>query len=87
MHVNCLTDTATQGGGDEDGEGGGSDIGALLGNLGPLISGLSGVSCNAACSLTTATTLKSITATITATTTNNNTSDYNKISTISELPS
>jgi hypothetical protein len=31
-------------GGDEDGEGGGSDIGALLGNLGPLISGLSGVS-------------------------------------------
>ena len=33
-----------QGGGDEDGEGGGSDIGALLGNLGPLISGLSGVS-------------------------------------------
>jgi len=33
-----------QGDGDEDGEGGGSDIGALLGNLGPLISGLSGVS-------------------------------------------
>jgi hypothetical protein len=31
-------------GGDEDGEGGGSDIGALLGNLGPLIGGLSGVS-------------------------------------------
>ena len=30
-------------GGDEDG-GGGSDIGALLGNLGPLIGGLSGVS-------------------------------------------
>jgi hypothetical protein len=29
-------------GGDE--EGGGSDIGALLGNLGPLIGGLSGVS-------------------------------------------
>jgi hypothetical protein len=29
-------------GGDEDG--GGSDIGALLGNLGPLIGGLSGVS-------------------------------------------
>jgi hypothetical protein len=29
---------------DEDGEGGGSDIGALLGNLGPLIGGLSGVS-------------------------------------------
>jgi len=28
----------------EDGEGGGSDIGALLGNLGPLIGGLSGVS-------------------------------------------
>jgi hypothetical protein len=27
------------------GEGGGSDIGALLGNLGPLIGGLSGVSC------------------------------------------
>jgi hypothetical protein len=35
---------ATQGGDDEDGEGGGSDIGALLGNLGPLIGGLSGVS-------------------------------------------
>jgi len=34
-------------GGDEDGEGGGSDIGALLGNLGPLIGGLSGVSCSA----------------------------------------
>lgn len=33
-----------QGGDDEDGEGGGSDIGALLGNLGPLIGGLSGVS-------------------------------------------
>ena len=33
-----------QGGDDEDGEGGGLDIGALLGNLGPLISGLSGVS-------------------------------------------
>jgi hypothetical protein len=33
-----------QGGEGEDGEGGGSDIGALLGNLGPLISGLSGVS-------------------------------------------
>jgi hypothetical protein len=32
-------------GGDEDGEGGGSDIGALLGNLGPLLGGLSGVSC------------------------------------------
>jgi hypothetical protein len=31
-------------GGDEDGEGGGSDITALLGNLGPLIGGLSGVS-------------------------------------------
>jgi hypothetical protein len=31
-------------GDDEDGEGGGSDIGALLGNLGPLIGGLSGVS-------------------------------------------
>jgi len=31
-------------GGDEDGEGGGLDIGALLGNLGPLIGGLSGVS-------------------------------------------
>ena len=30
-------------GGDEEG-GGGSDIGALLGNLGPLIGGLSGVS-------------------------------------------
>jgi hypothetical protein len=30
-------------GGDE--EGGGSDIGALLGNLGPLIGSLSGVSC------------------------------------------
>lgn len=35
---------AIQGGDDEDGEGGGSDIGALLGNLGPLIGGLSGVS-------------------------------------------
>jgi hypothetical protein len=33
---------ALQGG--EDGEGGGSDIGALLGNLGPLLGGLSGVS-------------------------------------------
>jgi hypothetical protein len=33
-----------QGGEGEDGEGGGSDIGALLGNLGPLIGGLSGVS-------------------------------------------
>jgi hypothetical protein len=33
-----------QGGDDEDGEGGGLDIGALLGNIGPLISGLSGVS-------------------------------------------
>jgi hypothetical protein len=33
-----------QGGDDEDGEGGGLDIGALLGNLGPLIGGLSGVS-------------------------------------------
>jgi hypothetical protein len=33
-------------GDDEDGEGGGSDIGALLGNLGPLIGGLSGVSCS-----------------------------------------
>jgi len=42
-----------QGGEDEDGEGGGSDIGALLGNLGPLIGGLSGVSCSAACSLIT----------------------------------
>jgi hypothetical protein len=31
-------------GDDEDGEGGGLDIGALLGNLGPLIGGLSGVS-------------------------------------------
>jgi hypothetical protein len=31
-------------GGDEDGEGGGSDIGAVLGNLGPLLAGLSGVS-------------------------------------------
>jgi hypothetical protein len=31
-------------GGGEDGEGGGSDIGALLGNLGPLLGGLSGVS-------------------------------------------
>jgi hypothetical protein len=30
--------------GGEDGEGGGSDIGALLGNLGPLIASLSGVS-------------------------------------------
>jgi len=40
---------AIQGDGDEDGEGGGSDIGALLGNLGPLIGGLSGVSCKAAC--------------------------------------
>ena len=39
--MNVLT---TQGGDDEDGEGGGSDIGALLGNLGPLIGGLSGVS-------------------------------------------
>jgi hypothetical protein len=37
--------TAIQGGDSEDGEGGGSDIGALLGNLGPLIGGLSGVSC------------------------------------------
>jgi hypothetical protein len=36
-----------QGGEGEDGEGGGSDIGALLGNLGPLISGLSGVSSSA----------------------------------------
>jgi hypothetical protein len=35
---------AIQGGDDEDGEGGGSDIGALLGNLGPLLGGLSGVS-------------------------------------------
>jgi hypothetical protein len=35
---------ALQGGDDEDGEGGGSDIGALLGNLGPLLGGLSGVS-------------------------------------------
>jgi hypothetical protein len=34
-----------QGGGDEDGKGDGSDIGALLGNLGPLLGGLSGVSC------------------------------------------
>jgi hypothetical protein len=33
-----------QGGDDEDGEGGESDIGALLGNLSPLIGGLSGVS-------------------------------------------
>jgi hypothetical protein len=39
-----LTLMVTQGGDDEDGEGGGSDIGALLGNLGPLIGGLSGVS-------------------------------------------
>jgi hypothetical protein len=31
-------------GGDEDGEGDNSDIGALLGNLGPLIGGLGGVS-------------------------------------------
>ena len=38
------TNTVCMQGGDEDGEGGGSDIGALLGNLGPLISGLSGVS-------------------------------------------
>jgi hypothetical protein len=37
-----LTLMALQGG--EDGEGGGSDIGALLGNLGPLLGGLSGVS-------------------------------------------
>jgi hypothetical protein len=33
-----------QGGDDEDGEGGGLDIGALLANVGPLIGGLSGVS-------------------------------------------
>jgi hypothetical protein len=39
-----LTLMALQGGDDEDGEGGGSDIGALLGNLGPLLGGLSGVS-------------------------------------------
>jgi hypothetical protein len=39
-----LTLMVTQGGDDEDGEGGGSDIGALLGNLGPLLGGLSGVS-------------------------------------------
>jgi len=38
------TNTVCMQGGDEDGEGGGSDIGALLGNLGPLIGGLSGVS-------------------------------------------
>jgi hypothetical protein len=37
-----LTLMALQGG--EDGEGDGSDIGALLGNLGPLLGGLSGVS-------------------------------------------
>ena len=42
-----LNVTILQGGEDEDGEGGGSDIGALLGNLGPLISGLSGVSSSA----------------------------------------
>jgi hypothetical protein len=43
---NCFVTklVCTQGGDDEDGEGGGLDIGALLGNLGPLISGLSGVS-------------------------------------------
>ena len=41
---NTNTNTVCMQGGDEDGEGGGSDIGALLGNLGPLISGLSGVS-------------------------------------------
>jgi hypothetical protein len=41
--VLLLTTGAIQGGGD-DGEGGGSDIGALLGNLGPLIGSLSGVS-------------------------------------------
>jgi hypothetical protein len=39
-----LTLLALQGGDDEDGEGGGFDIGALLGNLGPLLGGLSGVS-------------------------------------------
>jgi len=44
LHV-ILTTVAMQGGGDEDGKGDGSDIGALLGNLGPLLGGLSGVSC------------------------------------------
>ena len=42
--LNAMT---VQGDGDEGGEGGGSDIGALLGNLGPLIGGLSGVSSSA----------------------------------------
>ena len=79
-----------QGGEDEDGEGGGSDIGALLGNLGPLIGGLSGVSGNAACSLVTTTTTTTTTATTTTTNSNNNnnnnTSNCNKISSFSELP-
>jgi len=47
IHFIALNAMMVQGDGDEDGEGGGSDIGALLGNLGPLISGLSGVSSSA----------------------------------------
>jgi len=79
---------AIQGDGDE--EGGGSDIGALLGNLGPLIGGLSGVSYNAACCLRTAiTTTTTATITTATTTSNSNTtyiSDCNKTNTLSEVP-